>query len=128
MENLQIVIEGVSEEQIQKDIERMTRGWRLFFIEPTGAKFSFLNPFWGREWDGTPANLKEIILEGDYVEGHHKHCIVKFMYDGEERFAFCTWTKELYDFNTGIKHQLEGNRLALKITDKIIEICGDEIY
>ena len=127
MEKLQIVVEGVSEEQIQKDIERMTRGWRLFFIEPTGAKFSFLNPFWGREWNGTPANLKEIILEGDYVEGHHKHCIVKFMYDGKERFAFCTWTKELYDFHSKAKYIMEP-KIATNITEKIIELCGNEIY
>lgn len=119
MKVVKIVVEGLSEEQIERDIERMTRGWRLFFIEPTDAKFQFLNPFWGRDWNGTPENLREVILEGDYVDGHHKHCIVKFMYDGEERFAFCTWTKEVYDFHTKTKHQLEGNRLAYKITELI---------
>ena len=119
---LQIVVEGVSEEQIQKDIERMTKGWRLFFIEPSGVEFTFINPFWGRQWNGTPENLKELILEGDYVNGHHKHCIVKFMLDGEERFLFCTWTKQVYDFYTKEYYNLEPPKLALKVTETINKI------
>ena len=126
MKKIQIVIEGRSEEQIQKDIERMTKGWRLFFIEPSGAEFTFLNPFWGRKWDGTPEHLKELIIEGDFVDGHHKHCIVKFMLDGEDRFAFCTWTKQVYDFNTKKYYQLEGNKLAAKITNVIIDALEED--
>lgn len=131
MEKIQIVVEG-SEKEIQQMIETNTKGWRLFFIEPSGAEFIFLNPFWGRKWNGTPENLKELILEGDFVNGHHKHCIVKFMLDGKERFAFCTWTKQVYDFNTKKYYQLEGNKLARKITDLIVGIlevkCIGEYY
>lgn len=31
-------------------------------------------------------------------------------------------TKEIYDFNTKAKYQLEGNHIAMKITDLITEL------
>ena len=119
MKTMQIVIEGVSEEQIQKDIERMTKGWKLFFEEPTGAEYQFIQPFWGFPWNGTSEDLKEIITEGTRVGDKNKHHICIFKYDGEDMFAWCSWTKEVYDFRADVKHQLEGNGLARKITDLI---------
>lgn len=128
MKVMKIVVEGLSEEQIQKDIERMTKGWKLFFEEPTGAKYNFIQPFWGFPWDGTSENLKEIITEGTRVGDKNKQHICLFKYNGENRFAWCSWTKEVYDFNTKIKHQLEGNGLTRKITELIIDILGEDIY
>ena len=119
MKPLQIVIEGVSEEQIQADIKRNTKGWRLFFEEPKGVSYEFFVPFWGYSWDGTSENLKEIILKGAKVKDKIKHHICIFKYDGEDKFAWCSWTKEVYDFNTMLKHQLEGNGMARKITELI---------
>lgn len=119
MKRLQIIVEGVSEEQIQKDIERNTRGWRLFFEEPKGAKYEFFSPFWGYHWDGTSENLKEIILEGARVGDKIKQHICVFKYNGEDRFAWCSWTKEVYDFNTYIKYKLTDKGLAKKIVDLI---------
>lgn len=123
---MQIIVEGVSEAQIQKDIKRMTAGWRLFFIEPENVKYQYLNPFWGYFWDGTSSNLKEIILKGAKVDGYLKQHILTFKYNGEDRFAWCSWTKEVYDFNTKIKYQLEGNHLAMKITDLIGTVLTEE--
>lgn len=122
MKTIQVIIEGVSEEQIQKDIERLTKGWKLFFEEPEGAKYQFMHPFWGYSWDGTSDNLKETILKSTKVGECRKHHICVFKYNGEDRFAWCSWTKEIYDFNTKAKYQLEGNHIAMKITDLITEL------
>ena len=127
MKNIQIVVEGVSEEQIQKDIERNTRGWRLFFEEPKDASYEFLSPFWGFHWDGTSENLKEIITKGTRVGDKNKHHICLFKYNGEDRFAWCSWTKEVYDFNTKTKHQLEGKGLARKIVELIEDILDTKL-
>lgn len=116
MKTLQLVIEGGSEVQIQKDIERMTRGWRLFFVEPTGAKYEFIQSFWGYPWDGTSEDLKKAITEGTVVGDRNKHHICVFKYDGEDRFAWCSWTKEVYDFSTGEKYKLASKGLARQIT------------
>ena len=126
METIQIIVEGVSEEQIQKDIERMTKGWRLFFVEPSGVDYHFIQPFWGYPWDQTSENLKDTIIKAIEVNGRHKQHICIFKYDGEDRFAWCSWTKEVYDFNTGVKHQLEGNHLADKITELIIDLVEED--
>lgn len=127
MKTIQIVVEGVSEEQIQRDIERNTKGWRLFFEEPLGVEYEFFSPFWGFSWDGTPENLRDIIVEGTRVGGKNKHFIAVFKYDGCDKFAWCSWTHELYDFKTKLKHITEPKH-AYSITEKIIELCGNEIY
>ena len=125
MKTMQIVIEGVSEAQIQKDIERMTKGWKLFFEEPTGADFQFMTPFWGFPWDGTAENLKEIILRGAKVKDKVKQHICVFKYNGIDRFAWCSWTKQVYDFDTKKYYQLEGDKMAMKITSIINNIMRD---
>lgn len=122
MKTTQITIKGISEEQLQKDIERMAAGWKLFFEEPEGAKYQFINPFWGYSWDGTSDNLKEIILKAAKVGERLKQHICVFKYNNEDKFAWCSWTKEVYDFNTKTKYQLEGNHIAMKITDLITEL------
>ena len=122
MKPLQIVIEGVSEAQIQDAIEKNTRGWCLFFEEPTGASFKFMQPFWGFHWDGTAENLKEIILRGARVKDKVKQHICVFKYNGIDRFAWCSWTKQVYDFSSKKYYNLEGNKLASKITDLIVSL------
>lgn len=122
MEKLQIVIEDVSEEQIQRDIERMTKGWRLFFIEPADVEYEFFNTFWGYPWNGTPEDLKDAICSIARVDGKVKQHICTFVLDGQERFAWCSWTREVYDFKTKIKHQLDNGQLAMKITNLINEL------
>jgi len=127
MKTIQIVIEGVSEAQIQNAIEKNTRGWWLFFEEPSGADFQFMSPFWGFHWDGTAENLKEIILRGARVKDKVKQHICVFKYNGINRFAWCSWTKQVYDFDTKKYYQLEGNRMSKKITELIIDICEDRM-
>lgn len=127
MKAIKIVV-GVPEEQLQKDIERMAKGWKLFFVEPTGAKYKFIQPFWGFNWDGTSENLKEIITEGTRVGDKNKQHLCIFKYDGEDKFAWCSWTKEVYDFSTKVKHQLEGNGLAKKITELINSLEKQSAY
>ena len=122
MKAISITIEAVNEEQIQREIEENTSGWRLFFQEPTGANYEFLQTFWGYKWDGTSETLKEIILDGCRVGDKHKQHLCIFKFDGEDRFVWCSWTREVYDCNTGIKHQLEGSKLALQITNLIYKL------
>jgi hypothetical protein len=132
MKTMQIVIEGISEAQIQNTIEKNTRGWWLFFEEPSGADFQFISPFWGFHWDGTAENLKEIILRGARVKDKVKQHICVFKYNGIDRFAWCSWTKQVYDFDTKKYYQLEGDKMAMKITSIINNIMRDpdveEIY
>ena len=118
---LQIVVEGISEEQIQKDIECMTKGWRLFFIEPSNVEYQFINSFWGAEWNGTPKDLKEIILEHTKVGDKYKQHICVFKYNGVDRFIWCSWTKQLYDCVTKEYHLLEP-KFSITITNKINEL------
>jgi hypothetical protein len=125
MKTMQIVIEGVSEAQIQNAIEKNTRGWRLFFEEPSGVDFQFMSPFWGFHWDGTADNLKEIILRGARVKDKVKQHICVFKYNGIDRFAWCSWTKQVYDFDTKKYYQLEGDKIAMKITSIINNIMRD---
>lgn len=125
MKPLQIVLEGVSEAQIQNAIEKNTRGWWLFFEEPSGVDFRFMSPFWGFHWDGTAKNLKEIILRGARVKDKVKQHICVFKYNGIDRFAWCSWTKQVYDFDTKKYYQLEGDKKAMKITSTINNIMGD---
>lgn len=115
MKPLQIVIEGVSEIQIQKAIEKNTRGWWLFFEEPSDADFQFMSPFWGFHWDGTAKNLTDIILRGARVKDKIKHHICVFKYNGKNMFAWCSWTKQVYDFSTKKYYQFKGGLLAAKI-------------
>jgi hypothetical protein len=132
MKTMQIILEGVSEAQIQNAIEKNTRGWWLFFEEPSGADFQFMSPFWGFHWDGTAKNLKEIILRGARVKDKVKQHICVFKYNGIDRFAWCSWTKQVYDFDTKKYYQLEGDKMAMKITSIINNIMRDpdveEIY
>ena len=132
MKTMQIVLEGVSEAQIQNAIEKNTRGWWLFFEEPSGADFNFITPFWGFHWNGTAENLKEIILRGARVKDKVKQHICVFKYNGIDRFAWCSWTKQVYDFDTKKYYQLEGDKMAMKITSIINNIMRDpdveEIY
>lgn len=107
MEALKIKVIGLSEEQVRKDIERMTKGWHLFFEEPTGVEYHFLKPFWGFSWNGTPENLRDIIVKGTEVQGRNKQHLCIFKFNGEDKFVWCSWEKVLYDYNTGIKHPLE---------------------
>ena len=123
---LEIVLEGISPKQVQEAVERKTKGWWLYFEEPSGVNYEFLSPFWGYHWDGTPEDLKKIIIRGATVKGHTKHHICVFKYNGEDMFAWCSWTKEVYDFHTKIKHQLEGKQLAAKITGLIEDILEDK--
>lgn len=132
MKTMQIVLEGVSEAQIQNAIEKNTRGWWLFFEEPRSADFQFITPFWGFHWDGTAEKLKEIILRGARVKDKVKQHICVFKYNGIDRFAWCSWTKQVYDFDTKKYYQLEGDKMAMKITSIINNIMRDsdveEIY
>lgn len=123
MEKLQIVVKGVSEEQLQKDIERMTKGWRLFFIEPNNSDFKFINSFWGESWDETPSELKRIISTKGVNKstGNIRPMILVFKWNGEDRFAWCSWEKVLYDFHTKIKHPIVP-KFAINITNKIKEL------
>lgn len=114
-----VIVEGVSEQEIEQAIYRNTRGWRLFFEEPSNVEYEFCNPFWGKTWDGTPENLYDIIASSTKIQGKNKHHICVFKYNGEDRFAWCSWTKEVYDFKTGIKYKLEPNKLARRITELI---------
>lgn len=127
MKPMQIIIEGVSEEQIQRDIERMTKGWKLFLVEPSDVTYKFINPFWGFPWDGTHGTLRELMIHKVKIGGVRKHAIWVFKWNGEDRFAYCTWTRELYDFHSKAKYIMEP-KIATNITEKIIEICGNEIY
>ena len=124
MEKLQIIVEGVSEEQLQRDIERCTRGWKIFFQEPLNASYEFFVPFWGYSWDGTPEDLRDIIVKGTRVGDRNKQHLAIFKYDGQDKFVWCSWTKELYDCGTRIKHPIEP-KYAYNITEKIIELCED---
>ena len=132
MKTMQIVFEGVSEAQIQNAIEKNTRGWWLFFEEPSDADFQFMTPFWGFHWDGTAEKLREIILRGARVKDRVKQHICVFKYNGIDRFAWCSWTKQVYDFDTKEYYQLEGDKMAMKITSTINNIMRDpdveEIY
>ena len=126
MKQINIVVEGLSEEQVRKDIEGATKGWRLFFIEPQGVDGQFIQPFFGFKWNQTPENLREIILKATKIKDKHKHHICKFEWNGEDMFAWCSWTKQVYDFNTKKYHQLEGDKLADKITNVIIDALEEE--
>ena len=106
-----MIVQGVSDQEVENMIEQNTRGWHLFFYPPTGAD-DFINTFWGREWDGKSSNdLKDAIVTvcKNYKAGNGKvrHSITLFKLDGMDRFAFCSWTKQLYDFNTKKYHLVE---------------------
>lgn len=132
MEKIQIVVEGLSEEQVRKDIEKATKGWRLFFIEPQGVDWQFMQPFFGFKWNQTAEDLRRIILQATKIKDKHKQHICRFEWNGKDRFAWCSWTKQVYDFNTKKYYQLEGDSLARKITDLIVDIleveCIGEYY
>lgn len=123
MKQMKIVIEGVSEEQIQRGIERMTKGWRLFFEEPAGVDYEFFNSFWGESWDETPESLKSIIQKHGINKntGKIRPLILVFKLNGIDRFAWCSWERVLYDFNTKVKHPIEP-KFAANITGKIKEL------
>lgn len=119
MKKSNIEINGVFENQITDSIIENTNGWKLFFEEPTGAEYFFINPFWGYSWDGTAALLKNIILTATAIDGRIKQHICVFKYNGQDKFAWCAWTRQLYDFNTKKYHYLEGDRLSRKIAELI---------
>ena len=126
MKKIQIVVEGLSEEQVRKDIEEATKGWRLFFVEPQGVDWQFIQPFFGFKWNQTPENLREIIVNNTKIKGVNKHHVCRFEWNGIDMFVWCSWTKQVYDFHTKKYHQLEGDNLAKKITDVIINALEDE--
>ena len=126
MEKIQIVVEGLSEEQVRKDIENATKGWRLFFVEPEGVDWQFMQPFFGFKWNQTAEDLKRIILQATKIKDKHKQHICRFEWNGEDKFAWCSWTKQVYDFTTKKYYQLEGDNLARKITDVIINALEDK--
>lgn len=128
MEQLTIVVDGLSEEQVREDIERMTKGFRLFFVEPTGQNYHFIQPFWGYEWtEYSASQLKDAILKTIKINGVNKHFILIFKLDGLDRFAFCSWTRQLYDFETKEYHQLGDTRLSKEIATKILDIMANKI-
>jgi hypothetical protein len=128
MEQLTIVVDGLSEEQVREDIKRMTKGFHLFFVEPTGMDYHFIQPFWGYEWtEYSASQLKETILKTIKINGVNKHFILVFKLDGKDRFAFCSWTSQLYDFKTKEYHELGNTRLSKMIADKILDIMTTEI-
>lgn len=122
MESIKIVINGLSEEEIQRDIKKMVSGWHLFFVEPTGASYKFIQPFAGYKWNMTAENLKEIIIKGTRVGDRNKQHLCVFKYNGEDKFVWCSWTKQVYDFSSKKYHNFEGNKLARKITDLITSL------
>ena len=126
MKKIQIVVEGLSEEQVRKDIEKATKGWRLFFVEPEGVDWQFMQPFFGFKWNQTAEDLRRIILQATKIKDKHKQHICRFEWNGKDRFAWCSWTRQVYDFNTKKYYQLEGNNLARKITDVIIDALEDK--
>ena len=132
MKTIQIVTEDVSEEQIQRYIDRMTKGWKLFLVEPSDVTYKFINLFWGFPWDGTHETLRDLMINKVKIEGVRKHAIWIFKWNGEDRFAWCSWTKQVYDFDTKKYYQLEGDKMAMKITSIINNIMRDpdveEIY
>lgn len=126
MKKIQIVVEGRSEEQVRKDIEEATKGWRLFFVEPEGVDWQFMQPFFGFKWNQTAEDLRRIILQATKIKDKHKQHICRFEWNGKDRFAWCSWTKQVYDFNTKKYYQLEGDKLADKITNVIIDVLEEE--
>ena len=107
MERIQIIVDGLSEEQVRKDIEKATKGWKLILQEPKGADYWFCNPFFGHSWDGTAESLRHIITVYGNVDGHQKHMILRFLWNGEDRFAWCSWERVLYDCEAKVKHSVE---------------------
>lgn len=119
---MEIIVKGLSEDKIQRDIKRMMSGWHLFFKEPTGACYNFIQPFVGYKWDMTTKSLKEIITKGSRVGDRNKHHLCIFQYNGVDKFVWCSWTKQVYDFSSKKYYNLEGNKLAQKITDLITSL------
>lgn len=119
MKTMQIVIEGISEEQVMKDIERNLKGWKLLLQEPKGASYEFFNPFFGHSWNGTAEDLRKIITTYSKIGGHQKHMILRFQWDGNDRFAWCSWERVLYDCKTGIKHPVEP-----KYADNMVQLIN----
>ena len=67
MKEINIVVEGLSEEQVRKDIEKATKGWRLYFVEPQGVDWQFMQPFFGFKWNQTAEDLRRIILQATKI-------------------------------------------------------------
>ena len=115
---MEIVIEGMSEQEVMNNITAAQSGWRLFPTEPEGVDFKFLVPFFGFKWDGQEDSLRNLMSTKALVGGVRKHCIWVFQLDGKDRFAYCTWTHELYDFNTKEYHIMTP-KYATSITSTI---------
>lgn len=124
MEKLQIVVEG-SEKEIQQMIENNVKGWKLFLVEPSDVTYKFINLFWGFPWDGTHETLRDLMINKVKIEGVRKHAIWVFKWNGEDRFAYCTWTRELYDFHSKAKYIMEP-KIATNIAYKIRQIMEAE--
>lgn len=120
---MKIIVEGISEKQIQEGIKRCLAGWKLTLEAPKNANYEFMNPFWGHSWDGSIEQLKHIILTYGKINGIQKHMILVFRYNGEDRFAWCSWEKVLYDFKTQIKHNLVP-KYADSMTTLIHKLCS----
>ena len=125
MKVMKIVVTGLSEEQVMRDIERNLRGWKLLLQEPKGVNYEFINPFFGHTWDGTAEDLLRIIKTYGVIDGKLKHMILRFQWNGEDRFAWCSWERVLYDCETEIKHHLEP-KYSASITRKIHELFNED--
>lgn len=123
MKQLRLIVEGLSEEQVMRDIERNLRGWKLLLQEPKGANYEFMNPFFGHSWDGTAENLRHIIITYGNIGRHQKHMILRFQWNGEDRFAWCSWERVLYDCETCIKHPVEP-KYAVNMVRLINDLFG----
>lgn len=113
-------------DEIQKYLERQTKGWKLFFEEPSGVDYQFVKPQEGYPWDCTFDNLKDIMIKVTKIDDHYKHHMLIFKHDDKTRFIWCSWTNILYDASSKKEHKLESNNLITKISNIISDILSFE--
>lgn len=120
---MEIIIEGMTQQEVMNNIATAQSGWRLFPTEPNNADFTFLVPFFGFKWDGQEDSLRNLMSTKTKVNGVLKHCIWVFQLDGKDRFAYCTWTHQLYDFKTKEYHIMlpkYATNITFTINSKVI--------
>lgn len=108
-------------DEIQKYLDRQTKGWKLFFEEPLGVDYQFIKPQEGYSWDCTLNNLKIIMLNVTKIEGHYKHHMLIFKHDDKTRFIWCSWANLLYDASCREEYKLENRKLVTKIYNIITD-------
>lgn len=113
-------------EEIQKDLERQTKGWKLFFGEPSGVDYQFVKPLEGYPWDCTFDNLKDTMIKVTKIEGHYKHHVLTFKHDDKIRFMWFSWINLLYDTSSKKKYKPKGSNLIAKIYDIIESVLTEE--